>query len=119
MMPLPKTMKRTLPGLHAGPDLRASKEGRLWFVEAKLRDVGDPLKIRTNIYEASAAGAWMIVGSYARLELAEEIGRRLRAGTHMLIGEHSNELGRVPSRVVPFSDVAEEIAWRVAARDAQ
>lgn len=115
-MRLPITMKRVLPGLYAGEDLRASKNGKLWIAEAKLRDVGELLQIPTGIYEASAAGGWMIVGSYRRLSTVEEIGRRLRAGTHMLRGEHTTSRGRVPSEVVPYAEVADDIAARTAPR---
>lgn len=106
-------MKKLMAGLYEGDRVRVEKadNGR-WLTEVKLRDCGEPLGMTTNFYEGSDDGNWVRIGHLARMDLAQQVADALFAGTHVFQGPHSNEVGNVPGKIIPFAEASEEIARR-------
>lgn len=114
------TMKKLMAGLYEGDRVRVEKtdDGR-WLTEVKLRDCGAPLGMTTNFYEGSDDGNWVRIGHFPKMDLAEQASEALYAGTHVFQGPHSNDVGHVPGRIMPFAEASDEIARRSMPADAR
>lgn len=73
-----ETVKRLLPGLYAGEEVRAERrKDDLWAFEMKCNQLG-----RYLWFEYSPHGLWTSIGAWRRLDDGLAVAARLRAGTH-------------------------------------
>jgi hypothetical protein len=71
-------MTRTLPGLYAGPEVRAERKADgLWAFEMQANQLG-----RHLWFEFSPHGLWTAIGAWRTLDTGLWVASRLRAGTH-------------------------------------
>lgn len=74
-----------MPGLHAGPEVRAErrKDG-LWAFEMKANQLG-----RLLWFEYSPHGLWTEIGAWRTIDTGLWVASRLRVGTHFWDAEFS------------------------------
>jgi hypothetical protein len=80
-----ETIERIMPGLYAGPEVRAERKlNGLWAFEMKASQLGHRLW-----FEFSPHGLWTGIGAWRTLDTGLWIASRLRAGTHFWDAESS------------------------------
>jgi hypothetical protein len=73
-----ESIKRVLPGLYTGEDVRAERGGdRNWAFQMKCGQLGHRLW-----FEYSPHGLWTAIGTWRRLETGLWLAARLSAETH-------------------------------------
>jgi hypothetical protein len=84
-----ESIKRVLPGLYTGDDVRAERRGdRHWAFQMKCGQLGHHLW-----FEYSRHGLWTAIGTWCRLETGLWVAARLRAGTHFW--DESGQIARL------------------------
>lgn len=76
-------MKRLQAGLYAGEDLRAERVDGAWRFEIQGRQLG----VRGYWIEYNPGGFWCAIGSWKTIDAGEDVGDRLRRGTHFWDGD--------------------------------
>jgi hypothetical protein len=98
----------TIPGLWESDIVRmeAVKDG--WKCQVPMQEIGE-----TNVYEfrpLELGGEWRNIGTYRTREVGCYTALLLQAGTHVLDGGYTDELGKMPAMVVEWIAVKDKIA---------
>jgi hypothetical protein len=84
-----EAMRRVLPGLYSGDEVRAERrDDGYWSFEMKCNQLG-----RQLWFEFSPHGLWTSIGAWRTLDQGLSIAARLRAGSHFW--DSRNELARI------------------------
>ncbi|MBU9200072.1 hypothetical protein KTD31_01475 [Burkholderia multivorans] len=120
-----KTLRRTkgsdgkaLPGLWENDLVRMEwTSNEAWECQVPLREIGN-----SNFYEfrpLELGGRWHSIGAVRTRAAGCLLAERLRDGTHVYQGAYHDDAGKVPGMVLPWTDVADEIASHPSVRPGQ
>ena len=79
-----------------------------WECQVPVRRIG-----KSNYFEfrpVIMGGRFLIIGTYRTKDACCTIAARLKAGTHVVRGSHTDSIGQTPITVVEWSEASAEIA---------
>lgn len=108
---------RPLRGLWESDIVRMEANEGGWLCEVPMREVGSEIGTHTGVYEFRSierGGRWIRVGTYRTRDGGCIVAERLKSGIYVWRAGYTCEDGPVPSAVVEWAEVAEQVAKRTA-----